>query len=145
MGVEVAHTKMVGRCSTRHNGTDPYMDEVALSPRFRYFAADTARSDSPIRKTEYVSLRAGPFTFRHVTYDPPSDVLYAAIASPPSGQRQETPEHHILRFDERGKFAGMILVGPRAQLEREGGVFVSLPSGDRVRVQGAETVMRSAG
>ena len=36
----------------------------------------------------------------------------------------------------------MILIGPREQIEREGGVFVSLPSGDRVRVQGVEALMR---
>ena len=89
-----------------------------------------------------MSLRAGPYTFAHVTYDPPSDVLYAAIESPRPGSRRETPEHHVLRFDERGRFSGMILVGPRAQLEREGAVFVSLPSGDRVRVQGVEALMR---
>jgi hypothetical protein len=88
-----------------------------------------------------VSLRAGRYTFSHVTYDPPSDVIYAAISSPVPGTRQETPEQHVLRFDERGRFSGMILVAPRAQLEREGGVFVSLPTGERVRVQGAERLM----
>ena len=48
----------------------------------------------------------------------------------------------MLRFDERGEFFGLILNGPREQMEREGGVFVSLPSGDRVRVQGVEALMR---
>ena len=91
-----------------------------------------------------MSLRAGPYTFSHVTYDPPSDVIYAAIDSPVPGTRQETPERHVLRFDERGRFSGMILVAPRAQLEREGAVFVSLPTGERVRVQGAERLMGSA-
>ena len=90
-----------------------------------------------------MSVRAGPYTFTHVTYDPPSDVLYAAIDSPCPGSRRRTPEEHVLRFDERGRFAGMILVGPRAQLEREGGVYVSLPSGERVRVVGAEAEMRA--
>jgi uncharacterized protein YuzE len=89
-----------------------------------------------------VSLRAGPYTFSHVTYDPPSDVLYAAIDSPRQGRRERTPEEHVLRFDDRGEFFGMILNGPREQIEREGGVFVSLPSGDRVRVQGVEALMR---
>lgn len=89
-----------------------------------------------------MSLRAGPYTFRHVTYDPPSDVMYAAIDAPRTGRRERTPEEHLLRFDDRGEFFGMILVGPREQIEREGGVFVSLPSGDRVRVQGAEALMR---
>jgi uncharacterized protein YuzE len=89
-----------------------------------------------------VSLRAGPYTFSHVTYDPPSDVLYAAIDRPRAGTREKTPEEHILRFDSRGEFFGVILVGPREQIEREGAVYLSLPSGDRVRVQGVEALMR---
>ena len=89
-----------------------------------------------------MSLRAGPYSFSHVTYDPPSDVMYAAMDSPRQGRREKTPEDHLLRFDDRGEFFGMILVAPRAQIEREGGVFVSLPSGDRVRVQGVEALMR---
>jgi uncharacterized protein YuzE len=91
-----------------------------------------------------VSLRAGPYTFNHVTYDPPSDVLYAAIDTPRPGTRERTPEQHILRFDSRGEFFGVILVGPREQMEREGAVYLSLPSGDRVRVQGIEALMRPA-
>ena len=91
-----------------------------------------------------MSLRAGPYTFNHVTYDPPSDVLYAAIDRPRPGTREKTPEQHILRFDSRGEFFGVILVGPREQMEREGAVYLSLPSGDRVRVQGIEALMRPA-
>ena len=85
-----------------------------------------------------MSLRAGRHTFSHVTYDPPSDVLYAAIGAPRPGTREQTPESHYLRFDARGRFSGIIFMSPRQQLEREGGVFVSLPEGDRVRVQGIE-------
>ena len=92
-----------------------------------------------------VSLRAGPYTFTHVTYDPPGDVLYAAIGSPRPGSRVETPESHYLRYDARGRFSGVILMGPREQLEREGGVYLSLPEGDRVRVQGIEALLREAG
>ena len=89
-----------------------------------------------------MSLRAGRYTFSHVTYDPPSDVLYAAIGSPRPGRREPTPESHYLRFDVRGRLAGVILMNPREQLEREGGVFVTLPSGERERVAGAESLIR---
>jgi hypothetical protein len=88
-----------------------------------------------------VSIRAGPYTFSHVTYDPPSDVLYAAIGRPRPGRRVETPESHYLRFDSRDRFTGIIFMNPRDQLEREGAVYVSLPEGDRVRVQGIEAVV----
>jgi hypothetical protein len=89
-----------------------------------------------------VSLRAGRYLFTHVTYDPPSDVLYAAIGRPRPGTREQTPESHYLRFDDRGRFSGVILMNPRDQLERDGAVFLSLPEGDRVRVQGVEAVVR---
>jgi hypothetical protein len=91
-----------------------------------------------------VSLRAGPYTFSHVTYDPPSDVLYASIGQPRPGRREETPESDYLRFDSRDRFVGMIVMNPRERLERDGGVYVSLPQGDRVRVQGVESVIRAA-
>jgi uncharacterized protein YuzE len=91
-----------------------------------------------------MSLRAGRYTFSHVTYDPPSDVLYAAIGPPRPGTRKQTPESHYLRFDGRGRFSGIVLMNPRQQLEREGGVYVSLPEGDRVRVQGIEAFVAEA-
>lgn len=89
-----------------------------------------------------MSLRAGRYTFSHVTYDPPSDVLYAAIGAPRPGRRVETPESHYLRFDDRDRFSGIIFMNPREQLEREGAVYVSLPDGERARVQGIETLVR---
>jgi uncharacterized protein YuzE len=90
-----------------------------------------------------VSIRAGSYTFTHVTYDAPSDVLYAALEAPRPGTRMETPEADILRFDERGEFFGVILVNPRQRLERDGAVSVTLPSGDLVRVQGVEATIRA--
>jgi uncharacterized protein YuzE len=91
-----------------------------------------------------VSIRAGAYTFSHVTYDAPSDVLYAALDRPRPGTRRETPEADVLRFDERGEFFGVILVNPRERLERDGAVRVTLPSGDLVRVQGVEAAIRAA-
>jgi uncharacterized protein YuzE len=88
-----------------------------------------------------VSLRAGRYTFPYVTYDAPSDVLYASIQPQRSqGRRERTPEQHFLRYDDAGRFVGVTLVEPRSQLEREGAVYVSLPSGDRVRVSVAQLV-----
>lgn len=91
-----------------------------------------------------MSIRAGRFTFTHVTYDAPSDVLYAAIDVPRPGTRAETPEADVLRFDESGELFGVILNNPRERLERDGAVKLTLPSGDLVRVQGIEAAIRSA-
>src|SRR5919197_568788 len=91
-----------------------------------------------------MSLRAGPYTFSHVTYDPPSDVLYASIGRPRPGRRGQTPESDYLRFDSLDRFTGMIVMNPRERLERDGAVYVSLPQGDRVRMQGVEAVVQAA-
>jgi uncharacterized protein YuzE len=90
-----------------------------------------------------MSLHAGPYEFRHATYDAPSDVIYAALEAPKASARQErTEEGDILRFDGEGEFFGVVLVDPRAHLERDGAVYLILPSGDRVRVQGIEALVR---
>lgn len=92
-----------------------------------------------------MSLRAGPYTFGYITYDAASDILHAAFERRRDlGRREPTPEGHLLRFDREDRFLGLTLVEPRAQLEREGGVYVSLPSGERVRVQGIELELRAA-
>ncbi len=90
-----------------------------------------------------MSIRAGRFTFTHVTYDGPSDVLYASIEVPRPGTRSVTPEDDVLRFDERGELFGVILNNPRERLDRDGAVKLTLPSGDLVRVQGIEAAIRS--
>jgi uncharacterized protein YuzE len=87
-------------------------------------------------------LRAGAHTFRQVTYDAPSDVVYATIEDAPTARREQTPEGHVISFDRRGRFTGIALMGAREQLEREGSVSVTMPSGERERVQGIEAALR---
>ena len=87
-------------------------------------------------------LRAGAHTFREVSYDAPSDVLYATIEDAPTARRERTPEGHIATFDRRGRFTGLALMNAREQLEREGAVSVTLPSGEREHVQGIEAALR---
>jgi hypothetical protein len=89
-------------------------------------------------------LRVGRYTFRYVTYDASSDVLDAAFDGPRPGRREPTPEAHVWRFDERDRFFGISLRDVRGQLEREGAVYVTLPSGERERVSGAEAIIRRA-
>lgn len=91
-----------------------------------------------------MALRVGPYTFSDVTYDGPSDVLYATIGQLPQSRREPTPEQHLWHFDDRGRFRGITLIGPREQLERQGAVLVSLPTGELERVQGIELELRRA-
>ena len=90
-----------------------------------------------------MALRIGRHTFRFITYDPPSDVLDAGVDGPPEGRRERSPEDHIWRVDEKGRLLGITLMNPRRQLERDGAVYVTLPTGERERVAGAEVMIRA--
>jgi len=90
-----------------------------------------------------MGLRVGPHNFNVVTYDASSDVVYATRGSADSSRRETTPEDHVLLFDEDGKFHGVALMEPRERLERDGSVWVTLPTGEHVRVAGLEFALRS--
>ena len=91
-----------------------------------------------------MGLRVGRHNFAYVTYDASSDVIYAKYDGSPSVRREPTPEAHVWLFDERGRFHGIALMEPRERLDRDGAVYVSLPSGERERVVGVEFAVRSA-
>jgi len=91
-----------------------------------------------------VGLRAGRHNFAYVTYDASSDVIYAKYDDSPSARREPTPEEHVWLFDEDDRFHGIALMEPRERLQREGAVYVSLPTGERERVVGVEFTVRSA-
>jgi hypothetical protein len=90
-----------------------------------------------------MSLRAGPLTFGQVTYDAPSDVLYARLRAEPTGAREHTPEGDVLTFDAGGRLTGMIVMEPRERLERDGAVYVTLPGGGREPLQGIQALLRT--
>jgi hypothetical protein len=90
-----------------------------------------------------MALRVGRHTFTYATYDASSDVLYAAIEGLPRGRREPSPESHIWRFDDEDRFVGITFMNPRRQLEREGAVYVTLPSGEKERAAGAEQLIRA--
>ena len=90
-----------------------------------------------------MAVRIGRHTFNYVTYDPPSDVLEVGLEGPPVGRREASPERHLWRLDDHERLVGITFMNPRAQLEREGALYVTLPSGERERVAGAERVLRA--
>ena len=89
-------------------------------------------------------MRSGRYSFRHVTYDPPSDVLYAQLRVGDSVRRERTEEGDVWTYDDRDRPMGVIVMEPRARLERDGAVYITLPSGERERVQGIEAALRGA-
>jgi len=90
-----------------------------------------------------MGLRVGSHNFAFVTYDAASDVIYAKHDDAPSARREPTPEEHVWLFDAEGRFHGIALMEPRERLERDGAVYVSLPSGERERVVGIEATVRA--
>lgn len=87
-------------------------------------------------------MRAGRHSFPQVTYDPPSDVLYAKLNSLEAATRERTEDGDVWTFDDLGRPTGLIVVEPRERLRRDGAVHVILPSGERERLQGVEAAMR---
>ncbi len=88
-------------------------------------------------------MRVGRHSFPQVTYDPPSDVLYARIGTGPEASRERTEEGDVWTFDDTGRPLGVIVMEPRERLERDGAVYVTLPTGERERLQGVEAAMRN--
>ena len=87
-------------------------------------------------------MRSGRYSFPEVTYDPPSDVLYAQLSRAESTRRERTEEGDVWTYDERGRPTALIVMEPRARLERDGAVYITLPGGERERVQGIEAALR---
>lgn len=67
-------------------------------------------------------------TFDHVLYDRDVDVLYLHVGDPGGAVAfDESPEGHHLRFDAAGQLVGITLLHPRAILEREGRIAITIP------------------
>ena len=88
-------------------------------------------------------MRTGRYTFPYVTYDPPSDILYARLNQISTAERRSTDEGDVWTYDSDGRPTGLIVVEPRDRFDRDGAVYVTLPSGERERLQGVESAMRA--
>ena len=91
-----------------------------------------------------MGLRIGRHNFPYVSYDASSDVIYAKRDGRDSARREASPEEHVWLFDSEDRFHGVALMEPRERLERDGAVWVTLPSGEHERVAGVEFAMRGA-
>ena len=87
-------------------------------------------------------MRTGRYSFGYVTYDPPSDVLYARLNQTPTAERRRTEEGDVWTLDEAGRPTGLIVIEPRDRFERDGAVYITLPTGERERLQGVEAAIR---
>jgi uncharacterized protein YuzE len=75
-----------------------------------------------------MTVTIGSLTFDHATYDEHGDVLYLHI-----GERQaaayseETPEGHVLRFNDRGEVIGVTIINAKWLLERDHAINITVP------------------
>ena len=88
-------------------------------------------------------MRSGRFFFPQVTYDPPSDVIHARLGTTSEVRRERTEEGDWWGSDEDGRPTALTVMEPRERLERDGAVYITLPTGERERLQGVEAAMRS--
>ena len=92
-----------------------------------------------------MGLRLGRHNFTRVVYDSSSDVLYASLPGTEPVRREPTPEQDVWLFDDRDRFIGVRVLEPRRRWERDGAVWISLPTGERERAAGVEAALRSGG
>jgi len=74
------------------------------------------------------AVTIGSLTFDHAAYDDRGDVLYLHI-----GERQaaadgeETPEGHVLRFNDRGEVIGVTITNVKWLLQRDHAINITVP------------------
>jgi len=75
-----------------------------------------------------MTVHIGPYEFDDVDYDAESDVLYLSVGKPqPAADSEETPEGHIVRYDEHDRVIGVTIVGARDLLGQDDDVSLTLP------------------
>ena len=80
-----------------------------------------------------IALQVGGLAFDHSSYDARGDVLYLHVGQPSTaGGGQQTPEGHVVRYDEGGQVVGLTIINARWLLERDGALAVTVP--ERVEV-----------
>jgi uncharacterized protein YuzE len=78
-------------------------------------------------------LTIGPYTFDFGHYDAEGDVLYLSIG--PEGRAvvsEETPEGHAISYDEQNRVVGIIVIGAKEYLDRDGMLAITMPVAERL-------------
>jgi uncharacterized protein YuzE len=77
---------------------------------------------------ERVKITIGRLSFDHADYDADNDVLYLHVGAPETGEGEETPEGHVVRYAPgTSRIVGLTVLGARQILERNGVLAVTLP------------------
>jgi uncharacterized protein YuzE len=75
-----------------------------------------------------MTISFGTTVFDKVSYDRDADVLYLNVEGTETARWDESPEGHVLRFDENGDLCGVTLIGVQHNLDANGGITVTVPS-----------------
>jgi uncharacterized protein YuzE len=76
---------------------------------------------------ERVNIAIGSLSFDRADYDADNDVLYLHIGEPQTGEGEETPEGHVLRFAPgTSQVVGLTVLGARRLLTRDGHLSVTI-------------------
>ena len=77
---------------------------------------------------ERVNITIGPLTFDHADYEADNDVLYLHKGEPQSGEGEETPEGHVIRYASgTNQVVGLTVLGAKRILGRDGHLAVTVP------------------
>jgi uncharacterized protein YuzE len=92
-----------------------------------------------------MNVRIGHLTFDHATYDEVGDVLYLHIGErQAAADSEDTPEGHVLRFDDAGKIIGLTIINAKWLLARDGELTVTLPEQIHVTPAALEAALVAA-
>ena len=92
-----------------------------------------------------MKIRIGQLTFDHASYDGAGDVLYLHVGEPQAAaDSEETPEQHVVRFDENGQVIGLTIISAKRLLDRDGAIAVTLPELQRIQANELEPALRAA-
>jgi uncharacterized protein YuzE len=86
-----------------------------------------------------MSVAFGDIIFDQVDYDEEVDVLYLSTGGVKPVEREESPEGHILRFDENGVICGMTIIGVSRYLDAEENAKVTMPQRE-INLSGVDLV-----
>ena len=76
-----------------------------------------------------IPISVGAWEFDHVEYDAESDVLYLSMGAPRPGHGRETPEGHVLLFDQdTDEFCGVTLISVAELMRLHGALKITMPA-----------------
>jgi uncharacterized protein YuzE len=93
------------------------------------FRGRSGGSPDSLGDVDRVSIDIGLLRFDHADYDAANDVLYLHVGEPQSGDGEETPEGHVVRYAPgTGRVVGLTLLGARRALTDDGRLAVTVPT-----------------